>query len=120
MDAYEQAIEYARERGEQDGTNAAGWYIQDAFGGRVTRGAEESARRILQGIEDGDPEITDGFPYADLSGEWADRLTGPELVDDAISAAGIDHDDGDDDVAAHQWFAEICEAYEAAFDQAAP
>ena len=45
----------AAEMGAADGRGAASWYVQDAFGGRVTRGADESAARVAKGIEDGDP-----------------------------------------------------------------
>lgn len=113
--AYDAAIAYATERGRAAGVDAAGWYTQDAFGGRVTRGNEAAARRILRGIEDGDPAVVDGFPSADLSGEWADTLTGPELVSESLEAAAIETD-GDE---ATDWFTEICDAYEAAFSTAA-
>lgn len=119
---YGRAIAYARERGELDGTSAASWYLQDTVGGRVTRGADENARRILQGIEDGDPAVLNTFPFPDLSGEWADTLTGPELADDAAWHATRGHaaDERRElaDKYAHEWSSDICDAYETAFSQA--
>lgn len=105
--AYDRAIEYARETGRQAGKAAASWFdIPDA----------RTARAILAGIEDGDPAILDTLPYADLSGEWADSLTGPQLVEDALSDAGLPPTGGD---APDGLFADICDAYEQAFQEAA-
>jgi hypothetical protein len=85
----------------------------------VTHGADESARRILAGIEAGDSAVTDTFPSADLSGQWADTLTGPQLVADAWHAAGVNEDQLDALRAkGEDGFSEICDTYEAAFSQA--
>lgn len=115
----DKAIDYARKIGAEHGRNAAAWYAQDAFGGRVTRGADENASRIIGGMEDGDPEVYDSLPQPDLSGQWADSLTGPELVNDALVAT----DEWDVDTAeyverAQDWFSDICDAYEDAFREA--
>ena len=118
---YDAAVEYARKRGADDGRNAAGWYIQDTIGGRVAGDPVKAAAYILRGIDDGDSAVTDGFPYADLSGEWADTLTGPQLVDDALSAAGVAVDDettGDASAERMDWFTDVCDAYETAFSDA--
>lgn len=32
--AHDRAVAYAAERGEQDGRNAAGWYVQDTHAGQ--------------------------------------------------------------------------------------
>jgi hypothetical protein len=98
---------YAREIGAEHGRNAASWF----FDGNTPR---QTYARVLRGLEDGDPEVMDTIPHADLSGEWADRLTGPELVRDALSYVGWSGDDEDTD-----WFSDICDAYELAFDTAA-
>ena len=124
MDAYDQAIAYAAKRGAQDGANAAGWYLQDTLGGRVTGDPVKAARYILRGIEDGDSAVTDGFPFADLSGEWADTLTGPELVHDALWAvlpASDDpsQDDATEDAFYADVFTDVCDAYENAYNTAA-
>lgn len=113
--AYDRAIAYARERGEQDGRNAAGWYSP------FYRDDTNHARRILRGIEDGDPAILTEFPQPDLSGQWADSLTGPELVADALSDAGVNIDSADGERHSDKyvdWFSDICDAYETAFSQA--
>lgn len=113
---FERACEYARKLGEEEGRNAAAWWEQDAIGGRVTSGEEETATRVLQGLEDGDPEILDALPFPDLSGEWAERMTGPELVTQALESVGLV---GGDPSHLLEWDNEICDAYELAFSQAA-
>jgi hypothetical protein len=114
------AITYARGVGDRDGRSAASWFEMDAFGGRVTRGAGDAARRIIKGIDDGDPEVLDALPSPDLSGEWADRVTGPSLAADALGAAGLDDPDAKAYREAYErWFDDICGAYEAAFTDAA-
>ena len=121
----DRAISYARILGTEHGTNAAGWFLQDVL--RSTRSAVE-IKRIVDGINDCDPEIMDALPTADLSGQWADTLTGPALVEDALYAAGLPRIDvpraeltGDPAAtidAAEDWFTDICDAYEYAFSDA--
>jgi hypothetical protein len=72
----------AREMGREAGRAAASWY----FDGNTTR---EHYARVLQGIEDGDPEIMDTIPSAPLSGEWADD----PLPGDILRALGVDEYD---------------------------
>lgn len=110
--AYDRAIAYAADLGATDGRAAAGWY----FDGNTSPDAYTA---VLAGIEDGDPAVLDTFPSADLSGQWADSLTGPALVRDALQSAGIDLDSDDavtDDSVA--WDNDICDAYESAFSTA--
>lgn len=114
---YSAAIEYARKVGHDAGENAAAWYVQDTIGGRVSGDPVKAARYILRGIDDGDSAVTDGFPFADLSGEWADTLTGPQLFDDALRAAGVYDQDSGRDVS--DGMTDICDAYEMAFSEAA-
>lgn len=121
MDAYDAAIRYAAELGADHGRNAAGWYVQDTIGGRSSGDPVRAARYILRGIDGGDSAVTDGFPFANLSGEWADRLTGADLVQDALHAATTGPDAADDDPpadAAESWLSDVCHAYEAAFSAA--
>ena len=101
---YAVAITYAEDRGTEDGTAAGSWVIDGNT-------SADTARAILRGIEDGDPEVIDTLPTADLSGQWADTLTGPELVTAAAAYAGIDD--------AEDVFNDICDAYEVAFEHAA-
>lgn len=75
---YEVAKAEAEAIGREHGRNAASWYEVD----------EEATDRFLQGIEDGDPEILDTLPTADLSGEWADGYTTRQLLADL----GLDED----------------------------
>jgi hypothetical protein len=102
---YDTAIAYAEQLGAEHGTSAATWVEID------------NAAAILQGIEDGDPEIMDALPCADLSGEWADGLTPRQLVDDVLSE--IDTDSKVDSETANDWSDGICDAYEFAFNTAA-
>lgn len=60
-------------RGYRDGHAAATWFApQD----------EESARRILRGPDEGDPEILDGLPQPRLGGEYADEPTWSHILED--------------------------------------
>lgn len=69
-----------------------GYEAGRARGSWVEINSPEEAKRILRGIEDGDPELMDLEPSA-LSGEWASESI-PEL------SAEFDLDLSDDDVAA--------------------
>jgi hypothetical protein len=74
--------ETARQLGRDEGTARASWY----FDGSTTR---ETYQRVLQGIEEGDPEILDDFPGSPLSGEWA----GDPLPNDVLASLDVDPDD---------------------------
>lgn len=75
--------------GTYAGTAAGSWVID----GNTTT---ETARNILQGIEDGDPQVMDMQP-APLSGEWADN----PVVDEVLALVGMDYDnDAADDMLA--------------------
>lgn len=71
----EKKIAKATELGAEHGKNAASWY----FDGNTSI---ESYRRVLKGIDDGDPEILDTFPTDNLSGEWADGYDTRDLERD--------------------------------------
>ena len=109
---YDAAIEYARKLGAEHGRNAATWYTIDS---------EDDARRVLAAIEDCD--LLDG-PRADLSGQYANTLTGPELVTEALYGSGVVAFDDDGPMPYEtdeydSWFTDLCDAYELAFDNAA-
>jgi len=65
----------ARAIGKEHGKNAGSWVID----GNTT---EETARHIVQGIEDGDPEVLDSLPAPDLGGQWADSYTERDLFEE--------------------------------------
>lgn len=49
----ENAIKAAAKLGKRHGEGSAHWYIQDSWGGRVTRGEKEAASAFLKGFEEG-------------------------------------------------------------------
>src|SRR6185295_3028760 len=108
--------------GSAAGRNAAEWWLQDTIGGRVAPRVDRmAAGAILRGLEDGDPAVLDMLPRADLSGEWAGDLTGPQLYDAAIVNADdwtMTRPEWVAYWAEHDAFTDICDAYESAFDDA--
>src|SRR5437879_1965057 len=54
--------------------------------------SEDTARSLLQGIEDDDPMVMDSLPDPSWSGEWADEPTYEELAREA----GLSEDEADD------------------------
>jgi hypothetical protein len=89
--------------GEKAGRNAAEWFCQDAIGGRAKDDGGESARTILEQIEDGDPAFWDNIKLPNLSGEWADSETPATLAE----SLGIDDEtedgEADTDAACNAW-----------------
>jgi hypothetical protein len=104
------ATKKAASIGGQHGINAADWYCQEIMGGRAPGDAAVTARKILAGIDDGDPAVLDSLPFADLSGEQADALTVAGLLAD-VDLAGFD--------IAGMVAEEVADAYEDAFRTAA-
>lgn len=94
----EARVRDAGRRGVEDGTAAGSWVIDGNT-------SEESARALLQGLEDGDPAVYDSLPSAPLSGEWADGL----LPRDVLGWYGVEEDDNSAD--------EILSAYEQGWEQ---
>jgi hypothetical protein len=92
----------AEKLGRKAGTNAAEWFAQDSWGGRVTRGEKEAAQAFLDAYEEGGelPEPPN------LSGEWADLETPASLME---SLFGEDWQDTSEYVEAQD---EICQAWE--------
>jgi hypothetical protein len=112
--AFEAYLAAAKTAGASAGRNAAAWWQQDAIGGRTSDRADTraNAQRTLDGIDDGDPEIIDGLPLCDLSGQWADGLSETDIMADLdwpIDDAGEPDQDGWD---------KTIEAFRDAYDEA--
>lgn len=71
----DELVALASELGADAGRAAASW----ATDGNTT---PATYRRILQGIEDGDPEVLDAYRVPDLSGEYAGDPTPRTLADE--------------------------------------
>ena len=80
-------LERAEQEGHDHGVTAGSWLLDG-------NSSEDAARRLLRGIEDGDPEILDQLPASPLSGEYADNL----LPRDVLAWYDLDeqHDAADD------------------------
>lgn len=108
-----------RELGQQHGKNAADWHKQHV----LDVDGLYAAKKILLGIDEGDPEIMDSLPHADLSGEYAEGLTPRKL----LAELGIADDQLPDlepqESSAHfEWAnleGHLCDLYEFAFNEAA-
>ncbi|MGH3680338.1 MAG: hypothetical protein ACRDT2_08820 [Natronosporangium sp.] len=90
-----QTLAAARRAGEAAARDAAAWWAQDTVGSRRTADVTPTARRILAGIDDGDPEILDALPAGDPP---AAPEAEPELYQEITSADAppwLDLDDGE-------------------------
>jgi hypothetical protein len=129
------AISKASELGQEHGEAAA----SSLFNGNTDTTAYAA---VLAGIEDGDPEVLDALPHADLSGEYADGMTPARLAeacdrapdlhycatcDEAVYEAsdyksGFRHRfpalHGANPMDPADWMGELCDAYEEAFSVA--
>jgi hypothetical protein len=99
--------------GHTAGVNAAAWWAQETVGGRASGDVRATARRVLAGIDDGDPMVLDSLPALDLSGQHADTPNDADVYRQA--APGHAPDWGALD-AAHR--DEAIEAYRSAHDTA--
>src|SRR3989304_6284434 len=113
----EPAMAAARTLGTTAGEAAAsGYSISD----------EPTARKVLAGIEDGDPQVLDTFPWPDLSGQWADVPSGPQVVREILDDADVQHASAGDNHAPGacnrcDWYdasGDLLDAYELAYGQA--
>ena len=96
---HEDYEERARQLGFDAG-QAAGTWVFD--GNTDTR----TYAKMLEGIEEGDPEILDKLPnMAPLSGEWADGPTPASL----LSELGLNPDEPE------EWFDGLLDAYEVGY-----
>ncbi|MEV6377650.1 DUF4314 domain-containing protein [Micromonospora musae] len=76
------ALQRMRTAGTEAGRTAAERWAQDTIGARASGDTRLAARRILAGIEDGDPAVLDALPHATPAGESVDT-SGWELFADA-------------------------------------
>ncbi|MGC5022802.1 DUF4314 domain-containing protein [Micromonospora sp. DT47] len=63
--AWQRVLNALRAAGATAGQSAVQWWAQDVLGGRSQGDLRPTARRILAGLDDVDPEILDGLPTAD-------------------------------------------------------
>ena len=77
-------LEQATELGKKAGIAAGSWYFN---GPRDT----ETDQRVLDGIENCDPEIMDTLPTPDLSGEHADGPTPKSIFEEILGEGAWDH-----------------------------
>jgi hypothetical protein len=61
-DAWTATLARLRADGVEAGRGIADWWAQDTLGGRATGDIRAAARRILAGIDDGDPAVLDALP----------------------------------------------------------
>ena len=104
-------IAAARDLGTAAGENAASWWEMDAIGGRANGDTAATARRVLDGLADGDPEIIDALPRPDLSGEWADAET-PRSLFETVTGADAHAEASWNNDAYHATLEELCTAWE--------
>lgn len=76
------ALRRMRAAGTEAGHTAAEWWAQDTIGARASGDTRLAARRVLAGIEDGDPAVLDALPRFTLAGEAVDTA-GWELFTNA-------------------------------------
>ena len=85
---YDDLIKRAHEAGYAHGEDAGSWVIDGNT-------SADTARYLLKGLEDGDPEVYDRLPDSPLSGEWAGDPTPASVLSDL----GISENcDGADDL----------------------
>ncbi|MGC5322384.1 DUF4314 domain-containing protein [Micromonospora arida] len=76
------ALQRMRAAGTEAGRTAAEWWAQDAIGARASGDTRLTARRVLAGIDDGDPAVLDALPRFTSAAEAVDTA-GWELFADA-------------------------------------
>jgi hypothetical protein len=102
------AVLQAGDIGREHGAAAAEWWQQEAIGSRATGDTTATARRVIRGIEDGDPEVLDALPGP--RGDYGQS----ELEDDC----DWEEPTSGDHLAYARWAAvrpRVMEAYESAF-----
>src|SRR5262249_24119630 len=71
-DGWATTLARLRAAGAEAGRGVAEWWAQDTIGGRDTGDVRATARRILAGIDDGDPAVLDGLPTFHPPIRWHD------------------------------------------------
>jgi hypothetical protein len=71
-----------RAAGARAGADAADWWAQDTIGGRATGDTTAVARRIVSGIDDGDPQTCDQLPTFADSGAFGDVPGEADLINE--------------------------------------
>ena len=99
----------ARAGGSEAGRNAADWWGQHTVGGRTTGDVRPAARRILTGIDDGDPRVLFALPVCDRTDA---ALHLPDVIDAHGSADTPESPTGEE-------LADALAAYADAYDAAA-
>ncbi|MGC5288897.1 DUF4314 domain-containing protein [Micromonospora sp. DT231] len=66
------SLQRMRAAGTEAGGTAAEWWAQDTIGARVTGDTRLAARRVLAGIDDGDPAVLDALPRFTFATEAVD------------------------------------------------
>lgn len=94
--------------GGADGRSAADWWCQHTVGGSASGDVRAAARRILAGIDDGDPAVGDTLPVCDRSDSTLDL---DEVLDEHGTAPAQPLTDAQRSAAV--------DAYANAYDQAA-
>ncbi|HEX8626552.1 MAG TPA: DUF4314 domain-containing protein, partial [Catenuloplanes sp.] len=80
--AWQQLLTTVRERGAVAGRNAIEWWAQHTVGGRASGDVAATARRILAGIDDGDPAVLQTLPTVH-SADDADRIANGDVYAEA-------------------------------------
>jgi hypothetical protein len=71
-DGWTATLARLRAAGTEAGRGVAEWWAQDTIGGRTSGDVRPAARRILAGIDDGDPAVLDGLPTFTPPIRWHD------------------------------------------------
>lgn len=101
----------AYELGEAHGEAAGTWWYADNSG--ISNATIADLFKIWEGIEDGDPEVMDRLPHADLSGEMADSMT-PQKLHEQIEVPQWMYDVPESGI-----LDDLCDSYETAYNMAA-
>lgn len=97
--------------GRDNGRGAGEWWAEDTLAGRSDLGKSVSAASLLKKLEKNDADVVDSLPVPQLSGEWADEPSGPDIYNAIYAMAEKTPDELQDD------FTELLDRYEQAFQE---